>query len=199
MATTTLAALNIQLQEKQKKLNEKQTALTSLVNDPGMNKLVSIKNDVDRNGYNKQCSKRERQKGYQRDWIDGEGTKWCGDDSTRAYYQAATAITSWYNNIKSLDNEVVALKGDVDKLNKQIGDFSNTPAGQKDLDIQKVKAETEKKQVEAQATQIQSQARIDETKAKNKGTITIILIIVLILALVGGIWWYIKKRKAGKK
>lgn len=211
------AALKTQLEQEQARKDKLEKEIDSLKGDSGMlsmqSKLMRLKDEMKAHGcVSKFISGKTRRfahpsckddtKCEQRPWIASNGEIWCsaGDDNTTAAFNNAdNAVKSWIANINGKQAELAGIDVKIKAINKQLLDYANTPAGKKEIEdigeVEKQKAQTQQVMVMAQA----KQAEVDAEKAKTKKIITITVIIVLILALAGGIFWYIKKRKAGKK
>jgi len=188
-------ALGEQLKSLQEKQEAKETELKALQNDSGMLYLLATKNRVDREGLNTKCDKRGRQSG-QRDWIDGSGVKWCGDDSTNAYNRAARELDAWRTRISNLSTELNTIKAQVKEVNEKLIAYSNTNAGKQEIkdlgDIEKTKAQTEQIMVNAQAEVQRTQAK---TQATNKKILWVTIILVSLISIGILIWWIRNRKK----
>jgi hypothetical protein len=203
--STALETLQNSLKDKRDLLTKKEAQLSAENNDNGLIQEAAKKYKIDQAGGYLNCSSKDRAKGY-KSWVASNGQIWCDEASSRQYATSSGALVAWDGRKSVLSGEINTLKREIDTLEQKIKDYVNSPAGKKELDIIQVKEQGNANVAVTNAqTQLinaqtqQAQARVEETKSSTKKTIIIVLVIVLILAIAGGIFWYIKKRKAGKK
>jgi hypothetical protein len=218
---TALQILKNSLIDKKNLLKIKEDKLISEKNDSKILNDLATKNKVDKDGSNSACTQENKNKGY-RNWFLKRNEVpagdiallipgWtemllCNESTSRKYKNVSDSIVAWETRKNNLISEINSLNKEIGNIEQKIKDYENSAIGKKERDIVKIKENTDNQisiiKAQTDAIKLQeklSQEKIEENKASTRKIVITILIIAISLILVGGIFWYIKKRRENKK